>query len=226
MAKSRRPSLRNFAVISKAGRCLFGCIYRVQDRRTSQPPQFLFVPNKFRCWPRYLEMLSPIDGTCIRLRDGKVSFLLPANVGLDLLRDVLKLRRKWRMEFNPVSGFATMQTRSKGRFLTAAMGLLTISLGSLSLVSVFQHQTVAQKVRVLESRLNTTYCVADSFISKSFKWTSGENEVQIQKETFDIASAAAIGGFLHATLQGNCIRKPFSIDAWYNGVSYQISGVN
>jgi len=48
----------------------------------------------------------------------------------------------------------------------------------------------------------------------------------LANEIFSVAKSELIGGFLHATLESNCNRKPFSIDAWSDGKSYEIDSVN
>jgi hypothetical protein len=226
MGLSKQASLRNFAVLQKVSRSHLGDFYRVQDRRATKETHLLFVPNKFRCWPRYLEPCSDVGGSCVRLRDGKIGYLFPNSVGLQNLYGVLKIGVRSRLDFSPISGFTTTRYGGKWRKTTSIALLVGVTVGTICYIS-FSKQNVSPKVASAgHVRQNQKFCTEDSLVSENFNWLPNAKSLRVAHEIFSVANSELIGGFLHATLESNCNRKPFSIDAWFNGNSYEIDSVN
>jgi len=226
MRLSKQASLRNFAVLQKSSRNYLGDFYRVQDRRATKETQLLFVPNKVRCWPRYLEPCAGMGGSCVRLRDGKIGYLFPKAVDMEDLRIVLKRDFESRLNFNPLFGFTTTTDRGNWRKTTSIALLVSVAVGVTCYIS-FSKQNISPKA--VNSGLvqqKQKFCTEDSLVSEKFKWLPKTKKLRLANEIFSVAKSELIGGFLHATLESNCNRKPFSIDAWSDGKSYEIDSVN
>jgi hypothetical protein len=220
------PSLRNFAVVDNIGRLKQGRVFQVQDRRGGTS-QVLFIPNKLRAWPRYLEILREVAPTPVRLRNGNVGFLLGDNANVNELRTALQ-RHHSRIEFDALSGFSVKQRkRSVRKHLWGSLGVACSTV--LIIVAILPNmnneppmQPSAKEVIKLEK----SYCDDSTLVKPGFTLERQANSFKLGDEHYKLLSKSTFGGLATFKMVRECDKRELKITAWLVGKTYEISSVN
>lgn len=224
MFKFEQPSLRNFALLESVERTKFGRIYAVQDRR-SHAKSNLFIPNRLRAWPRYLQIFQGTDVTAVRLRDGRVALLLPFGVDVKKHMRATSQTMKQRSGFNALSGFQIYPAKQKRRYASALIGLTCLIVAGL----VWHGTAVAKGPVVVHPspvKLSVEVCSNRTLLGQRFAWAIGQNEALINGVRIHVGGAQQLGGFLQLQMVGQCDHKYFHVSAWLEGKQFRITSVN
>ena len=221
MGKTNKPSLRNFAVLRKSGRSLSGSFYLVRDRRVLTPDQVLFVPSKWRAWPRYLALANNLDSTPVRLRDGRVGILLGSGIQPEKLKS-LKLEKSRRWTFDAISGFHEGKVRRKNPVLvsTFCSGLILLML----LPQMLSKPVNSRAKEVIVSSIKTSTCSNQLETGEQFKIVQVEVAL-INEIKYSVVRKTQLGGLWQLQMVRVCDKAPMRITAWKNGEVFQIDSI-
>jgi hypothetical protein len=222
----KRPSLRNFAVVGNSGRLKQGRVFQVQDRRGGTS-QVLFIPNKLRAWPRYLEILREVGATPVRIRNGNVGFLLGESANVNELRTALQ-RQHSRIEFDALRGFSFKQRKRWDRkHLWGSLGVAcsTLVIIVAILPNLHKEPTIrpsAKEVIKLEKR----YCDDSTLVKPGFTLERQAKAFQLGDEHYKLLSKSTFGGLATFKMVRVCDKRELKVSAWLVGKTYEISSVN
>jgi hypothetical protein len=221
MFQSRIPSLRNFAVITRVSRTAYGTFYAVQDRRVIGQQQLLFLPNKTRAWPRYLFPFGALKGAPVRLRSGKVGFILPAGVDCREVLQTLNSREVY--SFNALTGFQPeKKSRKASLYVTSAIIFISIICGAVA-VAPDGNQTI----KVAEVPMsNVEVSCADQDLVGMLIPKRAHKVFTIQDCKFELLNRVSLGGFINETVMRLSDSKILHISAWLREKNYEVYEVN
>lgn len=221
MGKANRPSLRNFAVLSKLGRSFSGSTYLVRDRRVSAPDQLLFVPSKWRAWPRYLTLTNNLESTPVRLRDGRVGILLGSGIQLESLKS-FKVAKSRRWTFDAISGFheGTVRRKHPVLLLTFCSGLILLML--LSQMPSKPLNSGAKEVIVSSNKTST--CSEQLESGEQFKIVQVKVAL-INDIKYNVVRRTQLGGLWQLQMVRVCDNAPIRLTAWKTGQAFQIDSI-
>lgn len=221
------PSLRNFAVVGNIGRLKQGRVFQVQDRRGGTS-QVLFIPNKLRAWPRYLEILREIGTTPVRLRNGNVGFLLGESANVNELRTALQRSNHSRVEFDALSGFSVKKSKRSSRklhwgsFGVACSTVLIIVAVLPNLNTQHPREPSARQAIKLEKR----YCDDSTLVKPGFTLKRQAKSFKLGDEHYKLLSKSTFGGLATFKMVRECDKRELKVSAWLVGKTYEISSVN
>jgi len=221
------PSLRNFAVVGDIGRLKQGRVFEVRDRRGGTG-QVLFIPNKLRAWPRYLEILREVEPTPVRLRNGNVGFLLGESAKVNELRTALKESHRSPAAFDALTGFSVKQIkRVSRRHFWGSLGVACSTL--LLLVAIVPNLNKeppippsAKEVIKVEKR----YCDDSTLVKPGFTLERQAKSFKLGDEHYKLLSKSTFGGLATFKMVRECDKRELKVSAWLVGKTYEISSVN
>ncbi len=121
------PSLRHHAVIRILRRSLKYSIWLVSDRRSDGSRELLLVPSRFVAWPIMYQRLSKLEPRLVRLRNGKVAFLILENEIEQVVSNASASAPKTNLD--PLAGFIpASRTRFKAIWMLVGLSSLVIVL--------------------------------------------------------------------------------------------------
>ena len=222
MLRSNPPSLRNFAVLKLERRNSLGRFYSVRDRRTETADQLLFVPSKLRAWPRHLAQLSSLDSTPVRLRDGRVAFLIGSSFDLTSTQSAIKGHKQTRVTFDAISGFHHGPIK-RGRPLligTFCSGLVCLLL----LPQAFATPQLRTKQVVLKVEPEKSNCSTAPKVGEQLQILA-DRQAESNGIKYQVHAKTQLGGLVQLSLVGVCDKSKWKVTAWKTGKVYQIESV-
>jgi hypothetical protein len=218
----KQPTLRNFAITGAEKRTLFGTIWRVLDRRTSQETQLLFVPNHFKSWPRILATLEHLAPSVVKLRTGQVALLFGQTVTLqDVLAKGKSIPKK--VILDPLHGFLPASAHSYKLWLIAP----TVAL-SIAMALTFQTKAPTEVNLQIPVQVQTKQtCIAKPLVGMQISKSDEKiYDLKISDCKFRMQVASNFGGLVQINLKRFCDNKHFAVEAWAQAKYYLISKVN
>lgn len=219
----RQPALRHFAVLAKGAKTRYGKIWRVHDRRSELKLGILFVPNRKRIWPIWLEIIKETKPSPVRLRNGTVAILVPGT-NTEQLRCLLKIPRNERgPTLDVMTGFKGEKPKrgSKWMLVTGAGLLLLIGIAASQLTIPKEGITVPPKVID-----EVQSCSAIPEVGFSFpKGIKAGSKVTIGDSAFLVGPLKQFGGLTQVVIKRSCDGKRFKMEAWVNKSNYEIAKV-
>jgi hypothetical protein len=218
------PSLRNFAVLRRVAGSWQGQVFEVQDRRLAASPQLLFVPNRFKSWPRYLKIFVDREATPVRLRNAKVAVLFGQEVHLAQLKTSLRAKDKGQWTFAALTGFQVSAKRKFPRFiLPAACGLVAITLATV----LSGPRTLADAKTPHRTELvSKAICVEPLRVGDRVRLNAKKQTLVIQSVILKVIRVQIISGYMQAQIVSKCNSKELLVKAWMHGKTYQIDSVS
>jgi hypothetical protein len=208
------------------GRLKQGRVFQVQDRRGGTS-QVLFIPNKLRAWPRYLEILREVAPTPVRLRNGNVGFLLAESANVNELRTALQ-RHHSRVEFEPLNGFSFKAAKSASRKqLWGSLGVACSTL--VIIVAILPNLTKEPPIPLSAKeviKVEKSYCDDSTLVKPGFTLESQAEAFQLGDEHYKLLSKSTFGGLATFKMVRVCDKRELKVSAWLVGKTYEISSVN
>ena len=221
MGKTNKPSLRNFAVLRKSDRSLYGSFYLVRDRRVLTPDQVLFVPSKWRAWPRYLALANNLEHTPVRLRDGRVGILLGSGIQPESLKSFKPAKSKtWT--FDAISGFHEGKVRRRHPVLltTFCSGLVLLML----LPQMLSKPATTKAKEVIVSQNKSRTCSKPLDIDEKFKILQAKVAL-INGIKYSVVRRTQLGGLWQLQLVRLCDKAPIKLTVWKTEQVFQIDSI-
>jgi len=218
----KQPTLRNFAITGSEKRTVFGTIWRVLDRRSSQESQLLLVPNHCRSWPRTLATFEHLAPSVVKLRTGQVALLFGQTVSLqEILAKGKSIPKK--VILDPLHGFVPASAHSYKLWLIAPTVVLSIAI-SLSL----QTKPPTEVKLPIPVQVQTKQsCTAKPLVGMQVPKSDEKiYDLKISDCKFRLQVASKFGGLVHINLKRFCDNKHFAVEAWEQAKYYLISKVN
>ncbi len=208
-------------MLRKSGRSLSGSFYLVRDRRVLTPDQVLFVPSKWRAWPRYLALANNLEPTPVRLRDGRVGILLGTGIQPESMKS-LKRTKSRRWTFDAISGFHEGKVRRKHPVLlpTFCSGLILLML----LPQMLSKPVTTKAKEVIVSQNKTNTCSKQLETGEQFKIVQVKVAL-INGIKYNVVRRTQLGGLWELQLVRLCDKAPIRLTVWKTGQVFQIDSI-
>ncbi len=208
-------------MLRKSDRSLSGCLYLVRDRRVLTPDQVLFVPSKWRAWPRYLALANNLEPTPVRLRDGRVGILLGSGIQPESLKSFKPAKSKtWT--FDAISGFHEGKVRRRHPVLLATFcsGLVLLLL----LPQMLSKPVTTKAKEVVVSQNKTSSCSKPLEIDEKFTMLQAEVAL-INGFKYHVVRKTQLGGLWQLQMVRVCDKSSIELTAWKTGQVFQIDSI-
>jgi len=221
----KQPALRHFAVLGRAKKTRFGSIWEVKDRRAPETNQFLFTPNTFRAWPRWVALFGDACSPT-RLRSGKVALLLNKGYTLDELLPVFKRPNGiGNFVLKPMFGFEERSKSGKRLLLVVAFSLVVLC--GFSVLNLNQSKSAAVQRFQIQKPRKQIECKQAGLVGADLpKTVKPHTNVIVAGLNFRVLSVATFGGLTQLQLRRNCDNQRFIVAAWKSDDSLKVSKVN
>lgn len=187
----------------------------------STPDQVLFVPSKWRAWPRYLALAKNLEPTPVRLRDGRVGILLGSGIQPENLKS-LKLEKSKRWAFDAISGFHEGKVRRKRPVLlsTFCSGLILLML----LPQMLSKPVTTRAKEAIVSSNKTSTCSEQLESGEQFKIVQVKVAL-INDIKYSVVRKTQLGGLWQLQMVRVCDKAPIRLTAWKTGQVFQIDSI-
>jgi len=221
----KQPALRHFAVLGRAKKTRFGCIWEVKDRRAPETNQFLFTPNTLRSWPRWVALLGDACSPA-RLRNGKIALLLNKGFSLEELLPVFKRSNGLgNFVLKPMFGFEERSKSGKRLLLVVAFSLVLI-FGS-TVLNLNQSKSVAVRSMQIQKPKKQVNCKQAVLVGADLpKTVKPHSNLVIARLQFRVLTIATFGGLTQLQLRRNCDNQRITVAAWKTDDALRVSKVN
>ncbi len=208
-------------MLRKSDRSLYGSFYLVRDRRVLTPDQVLFVPSKWRAWPRYLALANNLEHTPVRLRDGRVGILLGSGIQPESLKSFKPAKSKtWT--FDAISGFHEGKVRRRHPVLltTCCSGLILLML----LPQMLSKPAITKATEVIVAQNKTSECSKQLAVGEQFK-IAHLKVALISGIKHSVVRRTQLGGLWQLQLVRLCDKAPIRLTVWKTGQVFQIDSI-
>ena len=226
MTNNRQPALRFYAVTGLASRTMVGRVWHVVDRRVADKSQLLFVPNRRRAWPIWVEQLDSQDATPVRLRSGKVALLFSAEIGHKELRTFLRVPSTLSHQFSATAGFRLGKRKLFGRFTLVSIGAISMLLVVIPMSMAVPRQVDVKPANSSKNR-STVICELRPKVGERLAKSISRGKIlTLNQRKHKVLQVSNLGGLHRIRVMRICDRETFDLQAWVYKAGMYISKVD